>query len=63
MSLRSRIEHVLSQTCYPCGRWPDDDGDHSCPCPLADGDCTEHVLHPVTSLAGIRAALSCEADE
>jgi hypothetical protein len=28
--------------CRHCGSLPDEDGDHSCPCPNRDEDCREH---------------------
>lgn len=28
--------------CYHCGKLPDADGDHSCPCPYSDEDCPNH---------------------
>lgn len=28
--------------CRHCGQLPDDDGDHSCPCPYSDEDCEDH---------------------
>jgi len=28
--------------CRHCGKLPEADGDHSCPCPKSDEDCTEH---------------------
>jgi len=35
-------------TCRHCGKPPDADGDHSCPCPYRDDDCPDHPLidHP-----------------
>lgn len=34
--------------CHHCGALPDADGDHSCPCPNSDEDCTDH---PAAALA------------
>lgn len=28
--------------CRHCGKQPDADGDHSCPCPYTDADCPDH---------------------
>jgi hypothetical protein len=28
--------------CHHCGKTPDADGDHTCPCPFHDNDCKEH---------------------
>lgn len=33
--------------CHHCGKGPDADGDHSCPCPLSNSACLEHTLNPV----------------
>lgn len=29
--------------CRHCGALPDEDGDHSCPCPNRDEECREHA--------------------
>lgn len=29
--------------CRHCGRLPDEDGDHSCPCPYRDEECPDHA--------------------
>lgn len=41
---RERMEFVRrqQQACRHCGSLPDDDGDHSCPCPYRDGECPDH---------------------
>lgn len=33
---------VRDVPCHHCGSLPDEDGDHSCPCPNPDGGCSEH---------------------
>lgn len=34
--------------CRHCGRAPDADGDHTCPCPHPDGLCPDHDHAPAT---------------
>jgi len=45
--------------CYHCGRLPDADGDHSCPCPKRDGECPEH--DPITTFAEYQRRYTPEA--
>ena len=40
---------VPVDACYHCGRRPELDGDHTCPCPKRDGECPEH--DPITTFA------------
>lgn len=54
----ARIEAVLAASCHHCGRLPDDDGDHTCPCPRSDSECLEHTADPVAPLLPIRAAIA-----
>ena len=56
--VRAAVEAVLFLACHHCGRLPDFDDDHSCSCPESNSECFQHTEHPVTSLAGIRAALA-----
>jgi len=30
--------------CHHCGKLPDADGDHSCPCPYPDDECPDHWM-------------------
>lgn len=41
----------MTITCRHCGKPPEDDGDHSCPCPYRDDDCPDHplIVSPITS--------------
>lgn len=36
----------LPGACRHCGRTPEEDGDHTCPCPHPDGLCPEHDRAP-----------------
>lgn len=36
------VEDYLATRCRHCGKPPEKDGDHSCPCPNSDADCEEH---------------------
>jgi len=36
----------MSDSCRHCGKPPEADGDHSCPCPNPDGLCPEHDAAP-----------------
>lgn len=56
-ALLTAVARVLSASCHHCGRMPDSDGDHSCPCPSSDSECLEHTADPVVSLSALRAAL------
>ncbi len=36
----------MTDTCYHCGKEPEADGDHTCPCPYPDGLCPVHDQCP-----------------
>lgn len=48
---RDQTEDGLTddQHCYHCGKPPEADGDHTCPCPFSDTECLEHTLNPAPS--------------
>lgn len=37
---------TVTEACRHCGRLPDADGDHSCPCPYPDHECPDHGRPP-----------------
>ena len=37
-------------SCRHCGKPPEQDGDHSCPCPHSDNECPDHPLSERTRL-------------
>lgn len=49
--LAARGVSVQADTCRHCGKLPEADGDHSCPCPYRDDDCPDHplVTSPITA--------------
>ena len=40
----------VSSPCRHCGKPPEADGDHSCPCPYRDDECPDHPLSERTRL-------------
>lgn len=58
--LLGKVEALMSESCHHCGRPPDDDGDHTCPCPLTDSECFEHTADPVVGLNALRALVAEE---
>ena len=36
------VRYCQDNMCAHCGRLPDADGDHSCPCPYSDAECPDH---------------------